>query len=150
MAKVVSYLLAVNSQNVAAGNGGVIQQLIGPLIVLRPKYIPSEYSFSIALGINDLDKKTDNRLRISITSPSGRQVLDTGYVDLPDLPVDSPLPVKYQGFSLTLPIQNATLDQEGLYKMTVHINEDENIIFENEIPVFVQEERDELRNNNNI
>ena len=150
MAKVVSYLLSLISQNVADATGGTIQQLTGPVIVLRPKYIPSEYSFSLTLGINDIEKKTDNRLRITIYSPSGRLVIDTGYIDLPELIEDPLLPDKYQGFSLTLPVLNAALDQEGVYHFKLYFNDD-GLIFDKEIPVYLQKEaQNGLRDNDNI
>ena len=139
MAKVVSFFLAANSQNVATPNGGIAQQLTLPLIVLRPKFIPSEFSFSMALGINEINKNADSRMRIELVSPSGKQVIDTGYIDLPELPDDPALPIEYQGFSLIMPVQNAVLDQEGVYHLKVYFNDDV-VIFVQEIPVYVQGE----------
>ena len=148
MAKVISYFLMANSQNVVSANGGMNQQLTGPIIVLRPKYIPSEYSFSVVLGINGFEKTSNNQIRIEIISPTDKQVIDTGYIDLPDLDSDSALPIPYRGFSLTLPVQNAILESEGLYRLNVYVNEDK-LIFDQEIPVFLQEDTTNgLRNNN--
>lgn len=121
MAKLVSFLLS--SQLVNANIGPVtVQQLVNPLIAIRPKYIPSEYSFAITLGINDIDKG-ENTLRLLLTSPSGKDILDTNNMGLPVGPTDGILPDSLHGFVLTMPVQNVVIDEEGLYSLSVFFND---------------------------
>ena len=98
MARLASFLMSSLSQNIAVANGGIVQQLTGPLIVLRPKFIPSEYSFSVTVGINNIDLTQDNSLRIVFRSPIGSDLVDTGNVTLKATPHDIHLPDEWQGF----------------------------------------------------
>lgn len=135
MAKLVSFMLSSQLVNTTIGSA-TVQQLINPLIVLRPKFIPSEYSFAITVGINDIDTKGENAIRILMTTPSGKDVVDTKDVPLPSDPVDVTLPDNLHGFVLTLPVQNAVIDEEGCFSLTIFINGES--ISTQSIPVYRQ------------
>ena len=134
MAKLVSFMMSAISQNVPNATGGTVQQLTGPMIVLRPRHIPSEYSFAITIGINDFDLSKENILRIVLYSPSNDILLDTGNSTLPASPTDSNLPKEFQGAVLSMPIQNIEIATDGVYKLEVFMNNDS--LGTQAIPVF--------------
>ena len=136
MAKLVSFMLFASTQNIQNANGGLVQQLSGPIIVLRPRYIPSEFSFAIAIGINDVDLNIDNTVQIIFKSPNNDIILDTGNGKLSASATDSNLPSEYQGFAMTMPLQNIALDTEGVYSLEVFFNDE--LLDKRAIPVFKQ------------
>lgn len=134
MPKIVSFMLSAITNNVPNASGGTVQQLTGPMIVLRPRYIPGEYSFAITLGINDLDLSVDNKLQLAITSPSGSTVFEVKDGVLQAVGVDSVLPKAVQGFVMTLPLQNIEFKEEGIYHLSVSLNGDK--LGVQDIPVY--------------
>ncbi len=134
MPKIVSFMLSAITNNVPNVTGGTVQQLTGPIIVLRPRYIPGEYSFAITLGINDVDLSVDNNLRLAITSPSGTSVFEINDGVLQATGKDSVLPKAFQGFVISLPLLNIEFKEEGIYHLSVCMNDVELGI--QDIPVF--------------
>ena len=134
MAKLVSFIMSAISQNIPNKTGGVVQQLTGPMIVLRPRYVPSEYSFAITLGISNFDLSRENTMRIVLRSPSDDTLIDTGDSILPASPTDETLPKEFQGAVLSMPIQNIELKTEGIYQLEMFFNGESLGI--QDIPVF--------------
>ena len=134
MAKLVSFIMSAISQNIPNKTGGVVQQLTGPMIVLRPRYVPSEYSFAITLGISNFDLTRENTMRIVLRSPSDDTLIDTGDSILPASPTDEILPKEFQGAVLSMPIQNIELKTEGIYQLEMFFNGESLGI--QDIPVF--------------
>lgn len=134
MARLASFLLSLLSQNIAASDGGIVQQLTGPLLVLRPKFIPSQYSFAVTIGINDIDLTQENILRIVLRTPTGSDLVDTGNITINPTPQDIQLPEEWQGFVATLPIQNTEFAVEGVYQLIVFCNDE--LLGTQSIPVY--------------
>ncbi len=136
MSKLVSFIMSAFSQNVATSNGSIVQQLTAPIVALRPKFIPSEHSFSVTVGINDVDLTQDNTIRFVFQTPAGVNLVDTGNIPLSATPHDDMLPDEWQGFIVTLPIQNAEFEAEGVYHLLVFFNEEP--LGSKSIPVYQQ------------
>ena len=136
LAKLVSFMMFATTHNIQNANGGLVQQLSGPTVVLRPKYIPSEFSFAIAIGINGVDLHNDNTTQIIFRSPSNAIILDTGKAKILASDTDSNLPPEFQGFVMTMPLQNITFDTEGVYSLEVFMNDE--LLDTRAIPVFRQ------------
>ena len=122
MAKLVSFMMSSFSQSIPNSDGGQVQQLTGPIIVLRPRFIPSEHSFSITIGINDINLDTQNSIRMILRSPSGKTTVDTGETVLPAAPEDTLLPKHLQGFVMSWGLQNATFEEAGVFKLEIDFN----------------------------
>lgn len=134
MAKLVSFMLSAISQNIPTSSGGTIQQLTGPTIVLRPRYVPSDYSFSITIGVSDFDLTRENTIKLVFKSPSGDTLIDTGDCSLPASPADALIPKEYQGAVMSAPFQNVELNSEGVYHLEILFNGES--LGTKEIPVF--------------
>lgn len=123
---------AVNS---ATPNPNInIPQLSGPQVVLRPKFIPGNFSFGIAAGVIGVDLSTNNDVRFTISSPDGTIIQDSGSASFPALANEDTLPSEYQGFMLTLDVRNLVIEKEGIYKFRLWINGEE--IGAHDIPIF--------------
>lgn len=134
MAKLVSFMMSSLAQNIPNPAGGMVQQLTNPLIVLRPRYIPSEYSFSIIFGINDFDLAKENTLRIVLRTPGNETLIDTGDGKLPATSTDALIPKEFQGAVLSAPFQNVEFKDEGVYHLEVIFNGES--LGTQDIPVF--------------
>lgn len=139
MAELVSFILSAFSQNVPTSNGSIVQQLTAPVIALRPKFVPSEYSFSVTVGISGFDLTKDNTIRFVFETPAGTNLVDTGSISLSGTPHDDTLPDEWQGIVVTLPIQNTQIETEGVYHLIVFFNEEQ--IDSKNIPVYRQSEK---------
>lgn len=124
MASISSFMISESSQNIPApnGHGNIIQQIIGPTIVLRPQYIPGNFSFSVFIGVCDLNLKERNTMQLILKTPQGELLEDLGTNDLPVFDKEDCLPQKYSGFVVGLDLRNINVAQEGCYKLEVFIN----------------------------
>ncbi len=139
MAKLTSFLLSLQSQTAPIAGGETVPQLICPLIVIKPKFIPSEYSFAITIGITDIDLTVENVLRMVFKAPSGDIVFDTGDGTLPPSTKETTLPRSAQGFIITLPLMNISISEEGTFLLDIIWNGE--CLDTHDIPVYKQEER---------
>ncbi len=123
MPKLVNFMICDTINNVVDANGRNTTNLVNPLMVLRPQVIPSGYSFGISFGVADIDLNKVNKLGFSITNPNGDIVEELAEADFPAaIPVDSNLPSKYQGLTISIDIRNMMISVEGEYVFTVFIN----------------------------
>lgn len=113
--------------------------LIGPVHMLNPKFIPSEFSFTIAFGIMDFDYMKENTLSIAFKSPNGEELFQSGAI-IVESPPEIKLPPEFVGIQVNLGLKNIPIKEEGIH--ITEINWNGNIIYENEIPVIkAQEEK---------
>lgn len=136
MAKLFSFTICDSISNVSAGAMGMVPTLVSPQIVLRPQYIPGNFSFGIAIGISEIDLNQTNKMRFTITNPKGEIVHDSNESELPIPPEgkgDS-LPAELQGFMMCIDIRNLAIPCEGVYIFSIFFN-GENIA-SHEIPIY--------------
>ena len=99
---------------------------------MRPKEIPGEISFGIAVGITGLDTSVDNDISFTITNPQ-KEVSPSAKATLRKSE-DQSVPKEFQGFMLCADIRKFRISTSGIYKFTLYINE--NKIGEQNIPVY--------------
>lgn len=121
MAKLVSFTLCDSINSVPASRG-IVQMLVEPQLVLRPQYIPGNFSFSIALGVADLNLQTKNEIRLVITNPKKKVVYDSGANAIPIIKKDDSIPVEYQGVMMCVDIRNLPVECDGEYNISVFLN----------------------------
>lgn len=123
MHRITMFMLGESVANVPTTNG-TNPQLVNPVVVLRPAYIPGNFSFGVALGVQGVDSNANatNKIRFEILSPSGEVVQNSPEITLPPHEEDLILPLEYQGLALTLDIRNMRIPEEGLYKFCFYVN----------------------------
>lgn len=121
MAKLVSFLLCDAMQQMPTQNGSV-PVLVAPQIGLRPQFVPGNFSFVISAGFADVDLCAANRMRVTVASPGGALVYDSGENELPVEQGDSVLPREAQGFMLTMDVRNMAVPEEGAYPVSFFLN----------------------------
>lgn len=134
MAKLFSFTICEAVTNAPAGGAGGVPALVAPQIALRPQFIPANFSFGVAVGIADINLKETNKVRFTITSPTGETVYDTGEAELPTILEQDSLPPEHQGFMMSADIRNMPIPSEGVYVFTAYINGE--VITTQNIPVY--------------
>ena len=81
-------------------------KLISPQFVLRPDFIPGNFSFGICAGISDID-----------ASDAYKQA----YLDAKE----EDIPREAQGFMIAMEVRNIPVKLEGEYKFVLYINGEE-------------------------
>lgn len=131
---IASHILGENLQSVPNGMGGIVQHLTAPMTVIRPQYIPGNYSFSALIGIKDIDMQRENTMQVLLKTPTGEVLNDLGEKPLPVVVPDSNLPPEYAGFMLGVDFRNVVFAEAGCYKIEITINNE--LIGDIEVPVF--------------
>lgn len=139
MAKIVTFMICDAINNIPSPSGEMIPQLVAPQIAVRPQFIPGNYSFSISVGVRDVDLKRVNQIRFTITSPTGVILQDSGNSDFPPTGKPDIIPLEFQGFTLSMDVRNIVIHEEGLYTFSLYINDI--VIGTQEIPIFKREEK---------
>ena len=63
MAKLTAFMLCDSISAIPVPEGGVLQQLVSPQIALRPQFIPGNFSFGVAVGVQGVNLHITNRIR---------------------------------------------------------------------------------------
>ena len=134
MARVSSFVVCNSINSFSSPENGMISNIISPQIVLRPQFIPSDYSFGIAIGVIDIDLKQSNSMRFVIKDPDGEIINESGASELPADNRENTLPKEYQGYMICIDIRNLSVKKEGEYEFVFYINGKE--IGTKEIPIF--------------
>lgn len=113
-----------------------------PLLNFSPLFLPGMFSFSVAMGILDLDLSKDYTFQLLFFSPEKdeKPVVDTGLITLPKNQSDEPsdLPKDAQGIMLNMDFRNVPLRHRGTYRTEVMLNGDKIGTF----PIWVQQGRE--------
>lgn len=136
MAKITVFMLCDNIENIPLPTGSIVQKLTSPQMCLRPQFVPGNYSFGVAVGIQGIDFRTATKVRFTISDPDGITVQDSGTSEFPPIsePIAGPLPTEYRGFLMQMEIRNMTILKEGAYSFSVYI--DDELVGTQIIPVF--------------
>ena len=122
MIDIATFALFESSQNISNGQGGVVQQLTGPVTILR--------------GVRGLDMHNENSMHIILKNPSGDVLSDLGEKLLPIAGEDDILPIEYSGFVACIDFRNVVIETSGAYILEVYVNN--SLIGTKEIPVYVR------------
>lgn len=96
--------------------------ILNPQHILRPMFIPGQFSFAITFGILDFDTSIPHLIKYTFSSPNGDILIDTGDgIQLP--PIDNvalkELPLDMRGFLSSLEFKNIVFATEGEYKSEI-------------------------------
>lgn len=131
----ISMFLVCDSINSVSPQANTnVPQLVGPQCVLRPQFIPSTFSFGLAVGVAGVDPNAQNVIRFTISNPEGTIIHNSGDNVFPPIGFDDTMPKEYQGFMISLDIRNLLIEEEGAYYFTLYVNNTE--IGRKEIPIF--------------
>lgn len=122
MARITAFVICDNIETVPVPNGGVVQKLTTPLLALRPKFIPGNFSFGIFVSVQGLDITQSHGMRFQIKSPTGKVILNSDEAKLPPPPVVDALPREFSGMGLAMDIRNLTVEQEGAYSFELFVD----------------------------
>ena len=128
-------MLCDSINTVPVPEGGILQQLISPQAILRPQFIPGNFSFGIAVGIQGVDLQITNRIRFTITDPNGEVVQDSS-TEVSPMPenIKETMPKEYQGFLMNTDIRNLVIRESGEYLFSIFINNE--LVGTQSVPVF--------------
>lgn len=106
--------------------GTPIPQLIGPQAVLRPSFIPGNFSFGLAAAVTGINVLQPHTFSFSISNPQKKIVQHSPSQQLPiELNIEkNPLPEKYQGIMVAMDIRNLLIEEEGEYIFTIYIDDE--------------------------
>lgn len=94
------------------------QRIIGPLAAIPLISVPGQFSFSFSFGIINANINETNKVRISITGPDGKNIMDTeGTLDPSQ---DNPTPVG--ALSIGLDIRNLLFHTTGVHEVVIEFN----------------------------
>lgn len=146
MAKISFFMICETINNVLAPTGSTVPQLTNPFCVVRPEYIPGNYTFGIAVGVSGVNISEQNNMGFIIADPNNIVIQETPAFPLPIAPIDDNLPKDQQGFLLSFEARNLPLSVEGVYKITFYINGE--AIGTEEIPIFPRKKHDRTEDTN--
>lgn len=138
MPKTIAFVLANDVASFPSASGAQSPALINPIPVLRPKYIPSMFSFAFSISICGVDLSKQIDVKMIIEDPERRVVQEAVRIDIPPQPVieNGSLPKEYRGFTLNVGVRNFPLEKEGVYHLIPYID---GVAMEpQDIPVFIQ------------
>lgn len=136
MTKLTTFMLCDSINTIPAPTGGFLQQLTSPQMALRPQFIPGNFSFGIAVGVQGINLHITNRVRFTISDPQGKIIRDSGISEFPPIPEDASetLPEQYQGFLMNADIRNLAIHENGEYLFSIYVNGE--LIGTQSIPIF--------------
>lgn len=133
MAKITMFMLCDSINNVP-GPQGATPHLVSPQLVLRPMFIPGNFSFGIAVGVQDLDIKKPIKLGFTIVAPGGDILQNSDDSEIPVINKEDVLPSEQQGIMLNLDFRNLVIHEEGIYKFALRVNGE--TLEEQPIPIY--------------
>ena len=114
-------------QHAGSPNPGAPLTANGVLFSMSPKYIPGQFSFSIAASVRDLDITKPNSIRLTFHSneDNAELIFDSNTLSIPPAPKEQSgvdLPKEYKGFILSMDCSNVDIKHSGVYVTDVYIN----------------------------
>lgn len=123
MAYISTFIYAEESRNEVHPKGQKMN-IVNPLLIFSPKYVPGQFSFAVAIGMLEVDYSKPHTFRYFLRGPNAEQkpVVDTGDVMLP--PQENPrnLPLEMQGIFMGFDLRNVELASEGKYISDVFLD----------------------------
>lgn len=116
MAKISNFIYCESTINEATPQGNKIH-IVSPLQVFLPMFIPGMFSFSVVVGIIDLDITKPHMFKYILTGPddNDKPLIDTGEIPLPPQVNVKNLPDDFSGYMSGMDFRNVVMRKEGVY-----------------------------------
>jgi hypothetical protein len=118
------YSDSVNTET--APNGNRLVSLHNPMLVFRPVFIPSLFSFAVTIGIVGIGHADAHTIRFTFGKiGEGELLVDTGVMPLPaniEFEENGTLPAEYRGFLFNLDFRNVVFHTEGEYESSTYFD----------------------------
>ena len=101
---------------------GEIQKLVSPQVVLRPMFIPGNFSFGVSIGVRGLKISEAIKLKFAVLAPDGNVVQESPETLIETDGVKDTLPEEHQGLMINIDIRNLVIQEEGVYKFVLTVN----------------------------
>ena len=123
MARVSTFIYAEESRNEVHSKGQRMN-IVNPLLIFSPKYLPGQFSFSVAIGILEVDYSQTHVFRYLLRGPKSERepIVDTGNVPIPSQLNPRNLPLEMQGIFMGFDLRNIDLEDEGKYTSEVFLD----------------------------
>lgn len=119
-----TFMYCENANQVPTPQGDKLN-IIGPMHIFKPTFVPGNFSFSIVCGILELNTEHDHVIRIKFINNQTEEVLvDTGDFNFPGSndPKIIELPEDMRGVMLNLDFRNVILRNTGSYTTEVIVD----------------------------
>lgn len=125
MARVSTFMYAEGAAQVQVSSNESKLQISAPLQVLQLLYVPGTFSFSVVIGIMEIDLAQTHQVQIKFKRAEDDMVIiDTNPMAIPPAPADKvgQLPLELQGFVFSIGFQNVNFKSPGEYKTELLID----------------------------
>ncbi len=92
------------------------------LEIIRPDYIPGNYSFSVIFSITDLRK--EQNMKLLFVSPDEEILFETDNIEL-KLEEEPAVPFPYTGVYAVFDLRNIRIEKEGIHRTAIIVNDEE-------------------------
>ena len=113
-------------QNLPEGKGQRLN-IINPILVIIPEFLPTTYSFSVTFGILGVKMEVPHELKITFWGPDEEVIFDSGNLNI-QFPIPENkkgLPEDMRGPVISMDIRNAALEEEGEYFTKIFLDGEE-------------------------
>jgi len=123
MAYTHTFIYAEETRNEAQPQGQKMT-VVNPMLIFSPKYLPGQFSFSVAIGMLEVDLTKTHVFRYNLTGPNVEigLIVDTGDVLIPSQENPRKLPIEMQGLFMGFDLRNVDLALEGKYISEVFLD----------------------------
>ena len=131
MEKISTFMYAENSMQVPTQNPNqnstteLKLQIVSPLLIISPIFVPGTFSFSIIAGILGVDLSKAHKMDIIFSNNETKEELAV-YRDVQLGPVPqnnaSGLPVDLQGLTFSANLQNVKFENDGIYNTAIYLD----------------------------
>lgn len=126
MAKVSMFVYAEGSQMNVNQQGEQQILIVNPQIVFTPMYIPGQFSFSINLGISEIDLDIEHIVRLVFWGPNDKVKALVDTMDNARVPIQTSnpknLPPDMRGLMLNMDFKNVVFSENGTYFTEVYLD----------------------------
>ena len=91
-------------------------EIVNPIQVIRTKYMPTYFTFSIVCVIYDMNLTQNNKVSLSFKKPDGEVIVDTGEAIINKRANDEDL------LQINVEFRNVALESTGVYCTEVKLN----------------------------
>ncbi|MEK4473370.1 hypothetical protein NSQ91_09135 [Paenibacillus sp. FSL R7-0048] len=126
MPRISTFVYSDSVNNETAPNGNRLVSIQNPMLVFRPVFIPSLFSFAVTVGIVGVGHSETHTIRFTFGKIGGEELLiDTGVMPLPanlELDENGALPVDHRGFLFNMDFRNVVFHSEGEYESNTYFD----------------------------
>lgn len=123
MAYITSFIYSEETRHESIPNGQRVN-LINPLIVFTPSFVPGQFSFAITVGLMEVELNKPHVFRYIFrgSNPEQPPIADTGDTQIPTQENTKDLPFEMQGLFVGFDLRNVVLSDNGKYYSEVFLD----------------------------